>query len=316
LNAKVAGAFLLGVLLTAGIFIYVIPYLTPHTTTPPLTYSQTLQFKVGVADVYNETFYSGNVAGAQLNIYDLSWALKETLTISSGVFTSGLYYESGTQLRYKFSITSWQTTTGVLAMPYYADPSQPLSGYHTLGTIGIAKNPTTVCTFSVNGAYNNSAQIIYDVSTSGNVATITLEFYNTRDESRLFNYRDNTYQYNPLVLIENYYYNATAAPLKVKIQGVECVRVETASTSGLYIALPGEDSLNRNKNQAQGTLITNNRITISFSVDVSQVTSGLGFLRFTLYDSVDPTYFRLYGAPQTGYETLQSCAVWNLAFKP
>lgn len=315
MKSKDAGLFLLGIILAAGFIYLVLPQIFPQPTSP-LSYSQSLQFKVGAMDVYNETFYSGNIAGSQLSIYDLAWNLKETLTISSGIFTSGLYYESGTQLRYKWSLSGWQTVVGVISMPYYADPNQPLSGYHTLGSIGIAKNPTTVCTFSVNGAYNTSAQITFDRSVSGNTVSISVEFYNTRDESRLFNYRDSAYQYNPLVLIENYYFNSTANPLNVKIQGLECVRAETASGTGLYIALPNEDSLNRNKNQAQGTLITNNRITVTFTCDISQVTSGLGFLRFTLYDSVDPAYFRLYGAPQTGYETLQSSAAWNLRFIP
>ncbi len=312
-NIKMFGAFALGLLAMYLILTYAVPNITPQTP----QYSQNLLFKIGVNCWGNETFYSGNVAGSQLNVYDLSWSLKETITISSGVFTSAQYYASGTQLRYKWSLTGWQTVTGVFTIPYYSNPEDPKSGYHTLNPITLAKNPTTVCTYSLNGAYNTSAQMNYDVSVSGNTLTVSVEFYNTADDTRLFNWADGTYSYVPLVLVENVYYNSTAKPLDVKISGLTLVRAETSTQTGLYIATPAENSLNRDKNQGSGVLIENNRITVSFTVDVSQIGSGeLGFLRFTLYDNTDVNYFETYGAVLGAAQTLQSTATWNVRIIP
>lgn len=310
-NTKMIMAFAAGLLIMFLVLTY-----WPNINPPTPQYSQNLTFKVGVNCWGNETFYSGNVAGSQINVYDMSWSLKETITISSGIFTSALYYASGTQLRYKWTLSGWQTVTGTFIMPYYSNAEDPRSGYHTLNPILLAKNPTTICTYSLNGAYNTSAQMNYDVS-GGGTLTVSVEFYNTADETRLFNWADGTYSYVPLVLVENVYYNSTAKPLDVKISGLTLVRAETSTQTGLYIATPAENSLNRDKNQGSGILIENNRITVSFTVDVSQIGSGeLGFLRFTLYDNTDVNYFKIYGAVLSGAQTLQSTATWNVRIIP
>lgn len=305
----------------AGVFYYVIPYFS-HVVNPPIQqYSQTLHFKTNVNHLFNETFYTGNYAGT-LSVYDLNFNLLETIAYSSG-FTSVNYYTSGQVLRFKLTGTAngvgtgtlpLQTVSGILSIPYYASDQNP-AGYHVLPNIAVLYNPAPVCTFSLNGAYNTTSHVIFDISDNGAGSTITcsLEFYNTRDESGLRSWVDASYQYNPLVLIEDEYLNATCKPLLMHINGLQCVRVETASASGLYVAHPADAALDRNKNQAVGNLITNNRITITFSIDVTQITgSNVGMLRFTLYDSIDPSYFATYGTGQTGAETLLSVSTFSV----
>ncbi|MHA1267322.1 MAG: hypothetical protein ACTSRS_18940 [Candidatus Helarchaeota archaeon] len=315
MKSKDALTILVTILLTLFVVYYLIPaWVQP--TVPSQQYSQTLPLKVNVAHWANESWVASDAYGATLNIYDLNWNLKETISISSGLFTSSFYYQSGETLRYKFSCTGYETKTGTFTIPYYDDPNQPLSGYHSISAIEVAYTPSTKCTFSVNGAYNTSAIVTYDRSVSGNTISISLEFYNTLDESRLYNYEDAVYEYEPLVVVKNAYYNSTCTPLKIKIQGLEQVQAETASSSGIYIYQPTENSLNRNKNQATGSLIENNRITVTFTIDVTQLTSGLGIIQFYLYDSVDIDYFRTYGATQSGASTLQSPTTFNMQIVP
>lgn len=310
-------AYAIIAVIAIAFFAYYIAPMLNDRLQPPLQYSHTMKFKTNVAHLFNETYSSANFAAGVMYVYDMNWNLLESISYSSG-FTSANYYASGTQLRYRMTATGIQTISGLLSMPFYDSEIAPASGYHIMSNLNILYNPTPVCTYSLNGAYNTSAATVYDVSTSGTTITVSIEFYNTKDESGLRNYSDNTYSYCPLVKVENYYYNATITPLNIHIAGLELVRAETATTSGIYIARPAENSLDRNKNQGNGQLTTNNRMIISFTIDAALITgSNYGSIRITLYDSVDYTYYKTYGAGNTGAETLLGGqTLYNIWIKP
>lgn len=314
-SSKTVGIFLLAVILTAGA-LYLFGFFGTSPISPPTPeYSQSCKFTVGVADRFNESSNDA-MTGATLSIYDQSWNLLETISISSRTFTSAYYYDSGEIVLYKLACTGFQTVSGSFEFPFYSSPEQPISGYHSLNSIIVSRNPSTTCTYAINDAYNSSAATTYDVSTSGTQLTVSLEFYNTADETCNFNWEDATYDYQPVVIVENAYYNSTAAPLEVLVQGLQCIRAPTSTQSGLYIYVPSETSLDRDKNQATGILETNNRIIVSFTIDASQIDgSELGFFRFYLYENDDVAYHTMYGNALSSATVWEAPTTWNLVIK-
>lgn len=319
-NTNVLVGLLLGILVTSFVGYLFMPQIIDWYSgvngddVPDGEFSQNAKFLVGVTNWANETSTDA-LTGGILYVYDSSYNLKESLAVSSRTFTSALYYKSGDTIQYKLVIPSFETISGEVVIPYY--DSAEIISYHVLDNLIVSRNPQTALSFSINGVYNTSAWIEYDVSVSGNTMEIIIEIRNNRDETRLFNFEDQTYNYRPLVVVENLYFNATANPLDVRITGLELVRAETSTQTGLYIYTPTEDSLNRNRNQAAGTLAENNRISVTFEVDVSQIGSGeMGFLRFQVFDDTDLDYYRTYGNTLASAITMLSNNIFCVAVNP
>ncbi|MHA1425853.1 MAG: hypothetical protein ACTSQI_07680 [Candidatus Helarchaeota archaeon] len=315
MSQKTSAALLLGIIGTLFMVYIVIPYFQgggQFTDNPQ--YSQNCKFQVGVMDALNETFAAPT--GATLKIFTNNYVLLETITISSGVFTSSLYYESGETVRWRFEKSGWQTCTGTFTFDYYDSPEQPISGYHALDSIYISENPTTGCMYALNDAWNTSAITTYDISTSGTQVTVELVFTNSNDDSRNYNWDDANYHYEPIVVVVNNYYNSSAVPLDVKITGLERIQAETSTQDGIYIATCSEGDLNRDKEQATGLLIENNKITVSFTLDLTQVTgSEIGVLKFYLYEDDDVNYHRDYASALSGATTWQAPSTYNVWIK-
>ena len=313
-NNRSAGTYIAGLIaiyLCIAFFSGLFPFPPKDAAITNTTISQTCKFTTNLASRYNESFLATD-AGGTLKIYDLSWNLLETLTYSSG-FASVNYYDSGDSVRYLWSLSGWQSVSGVFTFPFYATSDQPISGLHTMDSIIVSEDPVILTMFSINDGFNTSAIVQYNVTTSGTRMDIEVIFRNSLDDSCNFNYADQTYSYRPIVIVENEYYNASAKPLDISISGLTLIQAPTSTQSGIYMVIPAENSLDRNINQATDVLITNNYISVSFSVDCTQIDgSDQAFLSFTLFENDDAMYHTLYDNPLATATTWSAPATFNI----
>jgi len=285
-------------------------YFWPQKVTPETPgYSFDLPIEGYVTDKFDETPTVANLEGLNVKVYVVDdsagsgMLYKETTTTTAsagGRFRTAQTYQSGWWVLFIVNGAaggkSYQNASVICQLPTYSQEYPPT--YHYLSsilpqsTVQLKYNPTllpraygpTGASLTVDGVCTTGD---YDISTSGSLTTLTLEIYNSVDESGLgswYDYEEATARTNVFVLtIPRYITGTTAAVgqtgaiITSSSTPLTCAKQPTSAQDGVWVAELSDDCIDVNKNQATGLYTTRNSVEFEVTFDFSSCGGSANF---------------------------------------
>jgi len=218
------------------LWVNVIQPMTDISLTP--SYSYTLQFKVNVAQEFNESGTSPTLDTASIKVYQ-SGVLRESGSCSSGIYTSSNAYSSGDRITLEVSASGFETRTFVRTVPHYSSSGVPT--YHYLDSISTVLTPSIGIRAYADGVQNTTAKTTI-TDTAGN---IRMEFYTNTDDSKTYNYEDLLYGFErQYIVVITMTGSTNADPDDVILSTIDWnVQTPTSAQDGIAVFLLGTVSL-------------------------------------------------------------------------